>query len=87
MDTCEKALRQHLNSYLAGSQTLNEFQDWFMAATWNIEAAASAAAVELARDIELVLAEASGGYLTRDELRSDLSRLAQNPRTEAAINS
>lgn len=86
MDTREKALREHLNGYLSGSQTLNEFQDWFIAATWNIEAAASPAAVELARDIELVLAEATGGYLTRDELRSDLSRLAQHPRAKTAIS-
>jgi hypothetical protein len=38
------------------------------------------------RDIELVLAEATSGCLTRDELRTDLTRLAQYPPVKTAIS-
>ena len=86
MEPVEQAIREHLNGYLSGSLTLNEFQDWFIAATWNIESTAPTTAVELARDIGLVLAEATSGYLTRDELRSDLARLAHYPPAKTAIS-
>jgi hypothetical protein len=79
----EKALCHHLERYLTGTLTLNEFQDWLVQATWDMEATASPEAVLLARDIELVLAEATSGYLTRDELRADLGEIAKRPKASA----
>jgi hypothetical protein len=87
MDPLEKAIRRHLERYLAGNLTLNEFQDWFVHATWDMEATASPEAILFARDVELVFAESTSGYLTPDELRADLLEIAQRaqPSPETAI--
>ncbi len=76
MDPLEKAIRHHLDRYLAGTQTLDELQDWLVNATWNVEKTASPAAAQLAYDVELVLAERSSGFLTAAELRADLLEIA-----------
>jgi hypothetical protein len=83
MDPLEKAIRRHLERYLAGDLTLNELQDWLVHATSNMEATASPEAILLARDIELVLAESTSGYLTPDELRADLTEIARRPKARA----
>jgi hypothetical protein len=86
MDPLEKAIRQHLTRYLAGDLSLNELQDWLVNATWNVEATASPEAVQFAYSLELVLAEFSSGFLTLDQLRSDLIEIAESANTsEAAI--
>lgn len=87
MDPLETAIRRHLERYLAGNLTLNELQDWLVRATWDMEATASPDAMNLAHDIELVLAELSSGFLTPDELRADLQEIAQRPKAseKAAI--
>ncbi len=78
MDPLAKAIRHHLTRYLAGDLSLNELQDWLVNATWSMEATASSDAVQLAYSVELVLAEFSSGFLTPDELRSDLLEIAES---------
>ena len=75
MDQLEKAIHDHLESYFSGEMSLDEFKDWFVGATWNIEGRAAPEAIELAYAVELALAEASGGYLTTDELQEELRKL------------
>jgi hypothetical protein len=77
MDPLEHALHDHLNDFLAGAISLDALKDWLVGATWNIEERASPAAVQLAYAVELALAEASGGYLTQDELRAQLRELVE----------
>ena len=78
MDPLEKSIRNHLAAYLAGNLSLNELQDWLVGATWNANESASSDAENLAYSIELVLAEYSGGYLTPDQLRSDLHEILKS---------
>lgn len=79
-----KALRHDLDRCLAGDLTLSELQDRLVDTKWNMEATASREAVLLVRDVELALAESTSGYLTREELRADLSAIAHPPK--AAIS-
>lgn len=37
MDELQKAIDAHLESYLSGANTLDEFKDWLIGATWNVE--------------------------------------------------
>jgi hypothetical protein len=75
MQDLETTIRRHLVNYLAGNSSLDEFTDWLVGATWNIEHAESTEARNLAYSIDLALAEASSGLLTLDELRTELSAL------------
>lgn len=72
------AIRRHLSAYLAGTVSLDELKDWMVDATWNIEEAASPDVRQLAYDIELALAEESSGFLTREELHTDLLELVDH---------
>ena len=75
MDAQPLAMRHHLKHYLAGRISLDDLKERLIDATWNANVAAPSADLQLAYDIELVLAEASSGYLTPDELRADLQEL------------
>lgn len=88
MDPLEKAIRDHLREYLAENLTLNELQDWLVGATWNLEASASPAAVDLAYSIELAFAEYFGGYLTPQQLRAELLEIGEyaNISAEAPVS-
>jgi hypothetical protein len=68
-------MRHHLSRYLAGRISLVDLKERLIDATWDSEGAKSSEEMQLAYDIELVLAEASSGYLTPEELRADLQNL------------
>jgi hypothetical protein len=68
----ELALREHLADYLAGAVTLDEFKDWLVGATWDVDECGDSTAIELAYEIKLALAEHSGGHATDEELRAAL---------------
>ncbi len=72
MESLAVSIRQRLSDFLAGTMSLDELKDWMVDATWNIEDVASPEERQLAYDIELALAEESGGFLTREELHADL---------------
>jgi hypothetical protein len=78
MDDLETTIRRYLVDYLADDTSLNDFTDWFIGATWNIEKEGTAEAKELAYAIDLALAEASSGLLALDELRVALLGLSQH---------
>ena len=65
-----------LLSLLQERVSLVEFEDWFIDSTWD-ETLVSLDALELARNIELLLAEYTSGAWSWPELRSHLSDLAQ----------
>ncbi|MBX3278529.1 MAG: hypothetical protein KF868_11060 [Acidobacteria bacterium] len=73
-------IRQHLIDYLTEKVTIQEFQEWFVPATWDIDQTDNQSAKDLANDIELALAEFTSGHLDEEELHRELLPLAQNVR-------
>jgi hypothetical protein len=75
VENLETTIRRHLVRYLAGQMSLDDFTDWFVGATWNIQNRGDVGTKQLVYSIELALAEASSGLLTVDELRTELRSL------------
>lgn len=71
----ELDLRDRLGRYLDGRASLDEFKDWLIGATWDIDVGDDPAAVALTYEIKLALAEHSSGYMAEDELRRELEAL------------
>ena len=69
-------IREHLSELLSGRRTLDEFEDWFVPATWDIHKSEDAEAEALTDQIELRLSEHSDGYLTSDDLMREFGALA-----------
>jgi hypothetical protein len=78
VENLETTIRRHLVRYLAGQMSIDAFTDWLVGATWNIQNSGDAGASRLAYSVEHVLAEASDGLLTLDELRAELRGLTQH---------
>lgn len=73
----ESAIRHQLGAYLSDAMSLDVFTAWLVGASWNIEQTGDVGASQLAYAIELALAEHSGGFLTLDELRSELRNISR----------
>lgn len=72
----ENQIRDHLVQYLAGEATLEEFERWFVPATWDVERV-EPAATGIVYAIQLALAEYGRGHLTEASLRRHLKDLAE----------
>jgi hypothetical protein len=59
---------ERLSRYLAGQSSLAEFHDWFIPATWDLDAEAEVDRT-FAHQLQLLLAEFSNGDRTEGELR------------------
>jgi len=68
-------LQSHLLRYLKNETTLREFREWFDDETWGLAAEPDSTARRMSGEIELRVAEYTGGHLTEDELRSFLMPL------------
>jgi hypothetical protein len=62
-------IRAHLSKFLAGSITLDEFEAWFMAETWDIENSGSIGAVKLAAEVRSGLFALTTGEESEDVFR------------------
>ena len=69
-------IREELGKYLSGEISLQEFQDWFVPETWDIHKSGDQEGIELAREVELRLAEYTNGHRTESELKQMFSRFA-----------
>lgn len=69
-------IKRGLLAYLMAAQPFEDFQEWLSDLAWAPVHKFSPQDVELIRDIELRVAEFTGGYLTEDELRLVLRELA-----------
>lgn len=69
----EEVLQQTLNDYLAKRMTFQEFQDWFVPTTWDLDESSPLALQKLVYRIELLMAEYTGAYWTEDEFRKRLA--------------
>ena len=68
-------IREQVARYLDDDITLAQFQEWFAPVLWDIESRANKAAIELAYEIELLLAELSQHHRTEAEFRELLAPL------------
>jgi hypothetical protein len=68
-------IKRGLLAYLMGEQPFQEFLAWLSDIAWDPMGKFTAADVDLIRDIQLRTAEFTGGYLTEDELKSELRDL------------
>ncbi len=65
-------IRKQLGHYLNSGISLEDFEDWFVAHSWNYNEAANLILLELVSEIELLLAEFSSGHWTEDDLKERL---------------
>jgi hypothetical protein len=77
------AIHEHIIAYLAGEQSLPEFHDWLVGATWNVEDQGDSHAVDLSYDIKLAVAEHSRGDISLSDLRERLSALVATAQATA----
>lgn len=65
-------IKRGLLPYLIAEQSFEDFQEWLADLAWAPVGRFQPADVELVREIELRVAEYTGGFLTEGELRSVL---------------
>jgi hypothetical protein len=68
-------IRNELAFYLAGVLPLDDFEDWFVPNTWNVQNTGSKAAEVLTFAIEELLSEYTGAHIPENKLREDLMRI------------
>ncbi len=72
----ENDIRAQVANYLSGSQSLDEFEDWFVKQSWNMHQDSENSAQQLVGKIELALSEYSNNHVSEEAFRSQLRRLA-----------
>lgn len=77
MNSLDIKIRESLARYLTNRTSFEEFEDWFMPATWEIEKTSNQLAIELTHEIELRISEFTNGHFTEKELREKLGPLTQ----------
>ena len=75
-------IREHLIGYLSEEASLQDFDFWFAPATRNFDKLPDAKALELADEIEELLAGFTSEQVTEDELRTELRELLAPPAAE-----
>lgn len=74
-DSLTRAIEARLQRYLAGADSLAEFEAWLVPETWDLSPQSDHAAHDLATAITLRIAEFTNGDWTEDELRDALAGL------------
>lgn len=64
-----------IRRYLRGAATVDEFEDWFVSETWDVEHTGNVAASEVAADVRASLTELSVGEMDEDAFRAHLRSL------------
>jgi hypothetical protein len=70
-------IRKKLDFYLKGKMGLDEFRDWFVANTFDVDRRRTEEDVSVSYDIELLYAEYTNGDWTEEELRRLLEPLVE----------
>ena len=70
-------IREQLASYVLKELSLESFEDWFVAASWNAQSSEDQETKKLVYAVEALLAEFSGGHIEEAILRSRLSQMAE----------
>jgi len=71
-------IREAIVRYLAEEISIQDFKDGFVPVAWQIEETNNRIAIELAHEIELILAEYGNGDWTEDEVRNGLRPFIQS---------
>lgn len=74
----ESDVREQMIALLEGQLSVQEFDKWLVANSWNMHRDSSPAAVDLVGAVELLLAERSGGFISDDEFCKQLMVLADH---------
>ena len=53
----DNEIREKLANYLVGKISLEEFEDWFVSASWNVDRSKNQVAINMVYEIELWLSE------------------------------
>ena len=80
-------IREKLAEYLVNQISLDQFQQWIVPATWDIEESNNSLASDLAHEIQLRLAEFSENHWTEGELRRLFSPLVVSYYVSIALGS
>jgi len=72
-ESVETQIRRALWECAKRRKSLDEFRAWFVPLSWNIEESKDAQAIKLAHHIDGILAEASSGGWTEDQLQEQLT--------------
>lgn len=75
----EKEIRDKVSDYVVGKVSLDDFEDWFAAASWNIHKNPDLSAQHLAFAVELRLAEHSSGHLPEPDMREEFNWMVHSP--------
>jgi hypothetical protein len=75
----EPQIRKNLWNYLLGKSSLDEFKEWFIPASWDVEKSDDEKLIELVSQIKLRLAEYSSEAWSEPELKGQLIQLLVNP--------
>ena len=70
MASLEFEIRDHVARYLNGDIPIDEFRDWLVSRTWDVERCGHPGVIDLVGEIELAYAELANGHRTEDEFRS-----------------
>jgi hypothetical protein len=73
----EEILR-HIRSYLDGTFSRVEFENWFLPATWNLSEEQDPVAHDLSAQVYLALAEFDNGDLDEAELKERLAEVVSS---------
>lgn len=74
----EADIYEALVRFLAGEISLDDFEDWFVQQSWNMDLDSDESAQQLASAIELKLAEYSNGHLSNNELSSFFREISKS---------
>lgn len=75
----DEAIREHLRRYVEGTESLRQFDDWFVPATADVDRSGSPEAIDLTYEVFLRLAEYSNGDWTEPQLKQILQSVAVAP--------
>jgi hypothetical protein len=74
-ETVDSQIRKALWKYIEGKISLDDFHAWFVPISWNIEESHEPQAIQLAHEIDGILAEASSADWSESDIYEELSRL------------
>lgn len=85
--TLSEEIKKRVRLYLSGETTFDEFFDWFLVETWDIEETGLREAEKLSHEITGLYAEYSEGLITKEEFKSHLGSLVEESEEKVVSNS
>lgn len=83
----EEAIRRQVRRYLAGDMSLNEFSDWFVGETWDVERTSPEETQQLVYKIDNALIRYSEDLINLGELRDIFGSCIEEEFTETFSSS